>query len=300
MHAVTRALAGIGAGALLLSIPLPAVAGPPGKQDAQCDLYGGTCDVSVSRPGAPGSSARDSRGGGGPTGRRAGAVVGESRPDSCRYVLYDPQPPKSDPIWDGRTTGAIYSYICEEGQDFVAVMWRGAPPAAAGEPTKTPAELAQQARDELTLPNPVVHRSPTEKNKNDDGIPYTWVHLWTWYWTSPASWRELSKTASADDVWATVTVTPIELSFDPGNGQEAVSCPGPGRAWTRVDGDAPPSNGGCGYWYPHVSGGVESTVSIRWAVTWTGSGGTGGQLPDMTSQTISPVFAVEQNQVVNR
>ena len=278
--------------AVAVAIGMQVATPPPADAKAICDPDTNICRDIVTKDGRPAARQKSTR-----TAKARHSVA--VSPDPCKYVLHDPQPPKSDPIWGGHTTGAIYSYICEAGQDFVAVMWRGTPPAGPDVPTVTPADLAQQAIALLRLPKPVLHRSPTEAN-SAGGLPYTWVNVWTWYWTSPATWRERSKTASLGAVSATVTVTPTELTFDPGDGRESVSCAGPGRAWTTADGMRAPSEGGCGYRYRHASDGVRARVSIRWAVTWVGSDGSGGPLPVMTTQTTSPLFKVEQIQVVNR
>lgn len=305
MYAMTRVLVGISAvSVLLLSDQLPAAAGQSGEKDAKCDIFGYTCEVSVSRPADSDNSAREKsvRGAVG-SGKRA-AVVGESKPDPCRYVLGDPQPPKSDPVWGGHTTGAIYLRVCPRASrdpsdelGYVDLYWRAAPPEL--EALITPADLAQQARETLRLPKPVLNLSPSEAGE-EGGVPYTWVNVWTWYWTSPASWRERSKTAALGGVSATVTATPTELRLVPGDGSGTVSCSGPGRAWTSGDANEPPSQGGCGYRYGRASDGLRARVSIRWAVAWTGSGGTGGEFAAMTTQTTSPVFAVEQIQTVTR
>jgi hypothetical protein len=284
-------MAALGAGVLLLSGVPPARASDPGSADASCGLFGVTCDVAVFKPPRAASAALAR---GASTGRRS------ARPaPPCETVLMQPQPPKSDPVWAGHATDAIYLKICNIGgiHPGTITFWSAAPPQNAPT-TLTPAQLAQQALASLRLPKPVLHRSPSESN-SDHGIPYTWVHLWTWYWTSPVSWRELSKTASLRGISATVTVTPAQLTWEPGDGQPSVSCAGPGRAWTEADGNAVPSesNGGCGYQYRSVSDQVSPTLSIRWDVAWTSSVGPGGTLPAMTTQTTSPPFKVEQIQV---
>jgi hypothetical protein len=273
-------------------------------KDVWCDPTSGFCKIVVTKKGRPADRDKGAAGQGSRAGKGAGTSVAAAKPNPCKYVLSDPQPPKSAAIWDGHTGGAIYLYVCprasQDPTDFLATVvevWQGAPPPA--EAIITPAELAQQALASLRLPRPVLHRSPGESN-SDAGVPYTWVNLWTWYWTSPATWRQLSRTASLATVSATVTVAPTKLTFDPGDGSPPVSCAGPGRAWTKADGNAAPSHGGCGYRYRSVSDGVRPTVSITWDVSWTGSGGTGGTLPVMTTSTTSPPFKVEQIQVVNR
>ena len=182
-------------------------------------------------------------------------------------------------------------------EPYIFVADGDAPPGAA--PVVTPAELAQRAVAELVLPRPTVRRSPDERN-DDDGTPYTWVNLWTWYWAAPTSWRPSSRTASAGGASATVTAIPTALVFEPGDGSGSVSCPGPGRPWQKADGDAAPGGGGCGYVYRRVSEApLTSRVSIRWAVSWSGSGGAGGELPEMTTSAAS-ALRVQQVQVVNR
>jgi hypothetical protein len=285
-------IAGVAVATLALSIHSASPAPP--DTGAYCDPQKGICAVEVTKDGRPAHRQRKSH----PV---KGSQRGEARSTStapCRYVLYDPQPPKSDSIWGGNTTGAIYSYLCEEGQDFVAVVWRGAPPAGADGPAVTAAELAQQARALLKVPKPRFQRSP-DQSFTDAGTPITWVNLWTWYWTTETSWRPTSKTASLGDVSATVTATPQTMTFKPGNGKPPVTCPGPGRAWTETDGNAAPSDGGCAYRYTRPSDRVTATLSIRWSVAWEGSDGTSGQLPAMTTQT-SDSFAVQQIQTVNR
>lgn len=183
-----------------------------------------------------------------------------------------------------------------------------APAPAGGTPAApvlpTPGQLAQQAYGELRLPSPTINRSPTERSSDPQfgGQPYTWVQLWTWFWTSPDTWRKLSKTVSAGPVSATVTANPNMLMFDPGNGGSAVSCAGPGRPWTEADGNDAPSGGGCGYRYMRVTEGstpLTSTVTIQWSVSWVGNDGESGTLPVLRTDATSQ-FIVEQIQTVNR
>jgi hypothetical protein len=244
-----------------------------------CDAYTKICRAVAESPGRSkgGDDLSNRRG-----TRRAAPVVddGPSLSDLCHYQVADPQPPISDPVWSGHEAGSgrIYMKVCPSartGSTFatpVFIAAGDAPPTAV-----TPAQLAQRAVQSLRLPKPVMSRSPSERN-SDGGLPYTWVNLWTWYWTSSATWRPRSERATAGPVFAEVTVTPKELIFDPGNGSAPVSCFGPGRPWRQVDGNSAPSAGGCGYRYRSVTSGgpLTATLSIRWSVSWTGSGGAGG------------------------
>ena len=168
-------------------------------------------------------------------------------------------------------------------------------------PTVTPAQLAVTAQNTLVLPKPSVSRSP-DQTLRYDGSPYTYVNLWTWYWASPASYRTLTQTTRAGEVWATVTARPVSLGFDPGNGDPSVSCAGPGRAWTHADGDDDPTaSGACGYRYVASTDDspITVTVTTTWDVSWIGSGGTSGTLGPIRTASAGPL-RVLQIQVVNR
>ncbi len=284
-----------------VAVVVPAHGARAGGQAADCDPRTGKCTIEVVTPPTPGTG-----GGGGSGGRneclRGGTPVSctssggtWSNQLQCYLSLASPQPPLTDPVWAGHTDGAVY--WCTTNQGLAPTsrqVWLAAPPAGP-----TPEELARRALDSLTIPRPVMRRSPSESN-TDAGVPYTWVNLWTWVWTDPASWTPLSARAAAGAVWAEVAVTPAQLSFTPGDGSAAVACPGPGRPWREVDGNAAPTAGGCGFRYGRVSAApVTATLSIEWTVTWRGSGGTGGTMPAMQSQASSS-FVVEQIQVVTR
>jgi hypothetical protein len=161
----------------------------------------------------------------------------------------------------------------------------------------TPGQLAQRAYGQLRLPAPTIERSPPATNAYN-GVPFTWVNLWTWFWTSPASYAPVSKTEAVPGVAATVVARPSVLVFDPGDGSPPVSCPGPGRPWTNADGNAPPPNG-CGFRYRHTSNGatLTVTVTIQWDVTWTGTGGAGGALNGLTTQAAGPLQVLDVQMV---
>jgi hypothetical protein len=221
----------------------------------------------------------------------------------CYAEAIAQQPPKDSPEWGGHRDGAIY--LCTfytGGRSFPGTnglaFWAATAPA--GPAAVDPAELAQQALRTLTVPAPTTGRYPG--GTMQDGQPFTVVNAYTWFWTDPASFRQLTARADAGGVWAQVTVTPTALSFTPGDGAAAVSCPGPGVGWQPSDGVWAPSPAGCDYRYPHSSihqpdRRVTATYSIRWSVTWTSSTGAGGTLPDLTT-TADATFAVAEAEAV--
>jgi hypothetical protein len=161
------------------------------------------------------------------------------------------------------------------------------------------AVAAEKAYASIHFPSPTGDRSPRQ-TLSYQGYPFTYVNLWTWYWTDPSTWVKLTATASDGDQSATVTATPVELDFSPGDGGAAVACDGPGRPWVAADGNGAPTDGGCAYQYSKVSSGpITSTQTIVWQITWKGTGGTAGEIPSLSTST-SGQLQVLQVQVVNR
>lgn len=169
-------------------------------------------------------------------------------------------------------------------------------------PPPSPATLAQRAAASFELPNPSGDRSPSPSLLYE-GYPFTWVNLYTFYWSSPGTWKTFTATARAGGNYAAVTAKPVSLSFDPGDGSAPVSCAGPGRPWVTSDGNGPPTQGACAYQYSKVTGPgsdnpITSMQTITWQLTWTGSGNTSGTLTSKSTST-SGKLNVMQIQTVN-
>ena len=222
--------------------------------------------------------------------------------DGCYYLLLTPQPVYDPTLWDGhpKGQGAIYQFTCPSWSGIGGGWrWRASSPQPAA--TVTPAQLAQQAFATLTLPKPVPPSSPSGA-RLPDGRPYTVVQVPTWFWTTQASYQAKTARAAVGPVWAQVTVTPVALTFDPGDTGSTVSCAGPGKVWTPQAGQWAHSPDGCDYAYPQSTYGypgglLTATYGIVWRANWTGSGGTGGNFPDVTT-TAASRFAVAEAQAV--
>ncbi len=163
----------------------------------------------------------------------------------------------------------------------------------------SPAVAAQEAFATITFPTPSGSRSP-RPSLIYQGYPFTYVNLFTFYWTSPGTWKTLTATATDKDQSATVTATPVELDFAPGDGGSPVACDGPGRPWVQTDGNGAPTDGACAYRYSKVTAGpITSTQTIVWQITWKGTGGSSGEIPSLSTST-SGQLQVLQVQVVTR
>jgi hypothetical protein len=173
------------------------------------------------------------------------------------------------------------------------------PTAAATGPT--PAQLAEQAYQQMRMPLPLPQHSPDLRLL--DGRSATVVGEHTWFWTDPSSWAEQSRRVAAGSVWAEVMAIPVRLSFYTAI-STSVSCPGPGTPYDRRYGlhAASPD---CDVVFNRSSYGqpgdqVTATYRIAWRVTWVGSTGTAsvsGDLPTMTSQATA-TFAVAEAQAL--
>ena len=224
----------------------------------------------------------------------------------CYAELASTQPPKDAAVWGGHTDGAVYSCtFYSADRSFPGTsgfsFWSATPPT--GPPAVDPEELAREALQTLVLPSPTTGRYPA--GTLDDGRPFTVVNAATWFWTDPASFQALTATADAGGVWAQVAVEPTSLSFTPGDGEGAVSCPGPGVAWQPAYGVWGQSPGGCEYRYPdssiHEPGQVVTAVyGIQWSVAWTSSTGASGELPSLTTTSEATFAVAEVEAVVTR
>ncbi|MEO3767949.1 hypothetical protein [Streptomyces sp. B5E4] len=168
----------------------------------------------------------------------------------------------------------------------------------------TPEMLAEYAYDSVKVPGTEIEMQPA-----DDRLK---VNLPTWIWQEPAAFEEVRVRAElpGTGLWAETTATPTSLRLDPGT-QDAVVHPevgecainddgSVGRKYRSGDAEAVPP---CGITYHRsseaVGGSYELKASITWEVDWTGSGDTGGDLPDGLFETTYDV-TVEEIQTVVR
>ncbi|MGC5039443.1 hypothetical protein ACPXCS_26845 [Streptomyces sp. DT190] len=167
----------------------------------------------------------------------------------------------------------------------------------------TPQVLAELAYNRIQLPTTEVTLAPEAATK---------VNLPTWAWLDKARFKEVSVTAALDvgglNIQATTTAKPVALKLDPGT-EDAETYPASGECVINADGsigepyakgkadETPP----CGLKYLRSSGNgtYKLQATITWDIAWTGTGGTGGDLPDGTFGSEQAV-TVQEIQSVNR
>ncbi|WP_437113159.1 hypothetical protein [Streptomyces griseoviridis] len=167
----------------------------------------------------------------------------------------------------------------------------------------TPEILAQAAYNAIQLPGTKVSLAPDTATK---------VNLPTWAWLDRATFKDVSVTASLAvaglNIQATTTARPVSLKLEPGTG-DARTHPASGictlsgdksvgEPYAKGKADRTPP---CGLTYLRSSGtgSYRLTATITWQIDWTGTGGTGGDLPDGTFGTTQEI-TVQEIQAVNR
>nr|WP_234441724.1 hypothetical protein [Streptomyces sp. WM6386] len=177
-----------------------------------------------------------------------------------------------------------------------------APPPQYEEAIK-PEMLAALAYQHMELPDTEVTLAPEAITK---------VNLPTWAWLDKAVFDEVQATAALNvpgfNIQATTTAKPVSLKLEPGT-DDAQTYPSSGECTINTDGsigepwakgksdETPP----CGLKYLRSSGDgtYKLRATITWEIAWTGTGGTGGDLPNGTFGNEQAV-TVQEIQAVNR
>ncbi|MEU6110912.1 hypothetical protein ABZ853_21200 [Streptomyces albidoflavus] len=186
---------------------------------------------------------------------------------------------------------------CDKGPFWVDT---GDAPPAAMENAVTPAILAQLAYAQVRVPGTEVTLAPADTTK---------VNLPTWAWLDGADFKPVSVTASvpALGIEATATAEPVSLTIEPGtpdaetypaSGTCALTDGRIGEPYAKGKADRTPP---CGVKYERSSGDTTFPLqaTLTWKVTWTGSDGDGGDLPDGEFGATQDVV-VQEIQAINR
>jgi hypothetical protein len=140
------------------------------------------------------------------------------------------------------------------------------------------------AREQIVLLEPQIATSPPAGAFQLVGLPT--------YLSVGAAWATAEQTATVGAVSSTVTATPVEVAWEPGDGSPAVTCATGGST------DQPD----CAHTYIHSSSDADGgtyalTATITWEVTWSATTGEGGALEPVTRTATIPV-TVQQAQAV--
>ena len=271
--------------ALCLLLAVAPVDGTPAVADAGCvgQSWGVACGVGVPGSDASGGTVgplkKTGSGGGGPVAcvtqeyppREVPCTDPElgtwSNARACYLKLASPQPPLTDPVWNGRTTGAIYR--CSSSAIWAGpgsyLLWSATDPGVVPDPRV----LAQQAVTQMRLRAVTIGMAP-EPSPGSVGL--VGLPIWLWAASPDAStWGPNTKTASAGGYSVTATGKVTRILWSMGDGG-TVACTSPGTPYADSFGASPSPD--CGYRYTK-----QGTYTVRatsyWTINWSGIGETG-------------------------
>ncbi|MFI1678092.1 hypothetical protein [Streptomyces sp. NPDC020607] len=181
------------------------------------------------------------------------------------------------------------------------MFWQDAGTIPKDKNAPTPETLAAFAYDKIKVPDTEVELKPEGKST---------VNLPTWAWLDKATFKDVTVRADlpGTGLWAVTTAKPVALHLEPGI-EDAKTFPASGDCPVNEDGSigAPYKKGNagqdppCGIQYLRATSGepYELKVSITWEISWEGTGGAKGDLPDGTFETTQDMN-VQEIQSINR
>ncbi len=197
--------------------------------------------------------------------------------NGCYYLRLDPQPPLTDPVYDGHTpgTGAVYRITCTDGpppwglgSETVGEYWLDKPAGPVN-----PIDLEFLALAKIRLDPADIHSAPSSVGVGGlVGLP-----VWLWTPRTPNTWGPLGASQTSGTVTVTISAKAEKIVWNMGDGH-LVTCKNPGAAFrSSTPAGAKPA---CGYRYLTSSrdesgGRFTVTATTTWRVTWAGGGGNG-------------------------
>lgn len=214
----------------------------------------------------------------------------------CR--AQDPQPPSTDPAWNGNSDGAIYlcvrpngSLIPDPGMAFTRWL-----PAAPDAVTRADAEAAAR-RVLASLGLTAIDLGIHPRGDTVDRMGYVGWHMWLWAESpSDRQWGPVEARATDSGVSVSLSARVAEVTWEMGNG-DSLACQR-GTAWSesRTQGGRNVASPDCGYVYAE-DGRYTVTATSEWAVDWSAAGYT-GTLPLTLSRSADVIVGELQSVAV--
>lgn len=215
----------------------------------------------------------------------------------CWVQRMSPQPPPADPMWDGRTDGAIYWATCPDTTGLATIggdhaFWAPAAGAAGAPVLVDPVTLAEEAIESANLRaiDIGITPPPGPDSRTLVGIP-------TWMWVDepdPRTWGPITLSPSAGPVTVTVTGKVKRVVWDMGDGT-TVNCTKGTPYQVAYDADPSPT---CGHQYK-APGTYTVTATSDWEFDWAGAGQSGTiefSLTRDTTVNVAEAFALVTEQ----
>ncbi|TCO39018.1 hypothetical protein EV646_11960 [Kribbella antiqua] len=200
-----------------------------------------------------------------------------SNSHQCYMRREEPQPPFSDPRWEGHTDGSIWACVRQQGYDegeHLVTQWVWLP----GEPDTVvidPVTLAYRALAQMQLAPPVVKSAPGVGQVGLVNMP-----VWLWVEKTENTWGPITRSASVPGLGVTATGRVVAVDWAMGDGR-TVRCAGAGTPYEKSMGvkDSPD----CGHRYKETSRELPKcaypvTATAQWEITWQSTLGETGQI----------------------
>lgn len=220
---------------------------------------------------------------------------------TCRYVNPGALVRPGDFGVEDPVAGKPYVFTCRADGELVYFTHLVYDPANPLGPALVAQRAAQIAYAQLVLPEPAIATSPPAGGDQVVGVR-------TWLWLD--NWGPQSASATLGGVTATVTATPTQVRFDPGDSTtgdpDTVVCTDPTTAYDPTRAPAEQTTD-CFWVYQRRStttdpaGTYPLTATVTYTITWTATNGQTGTLPTQaTTTTTRPVRVIEIQPIINR
>jgi hypothetical protein len=234
----------------------------------------------------------------------AGDGIGSATDDAITAAVSFEKPPTTDPCsWrvvtsitatPGPSSGPITVRTRNGQQETLYARYCGTTLTYHWISDASSLQAAVKAKDRVSrlVPSLLARTAPDAGNMV--------VNVGTWFWVPRTIWKPFSVTAyiatSVGPIIVTTTAIPTNVIFSPGDGNNPVSCKGPGTPWSRRNGDSDKSS--CMYTYRQAShtrptGVYKSNMAIEWKISWKSNLGIGGPLPSIRTGLSSNVRVLE-------
>jgi hypothetical protein len=269
--------------------PAPSTAVTAPSSEKICDSFGRCKYVARSNirlPGKPGSPGQDGQGAKhtkpvcnfhGASQACTSYLGNWSNSQQCYLQNLNPQPPYTDPIWQGHTDGRVWACVREQGYDqgkHLVTKWVWLP----GKPDTVvvdPVTLAYEAIAEMRLAPPLIRSAPGVGQIGLVNMP-----VWLWVTKTENTWGPIVRSASVPGLSVTATAQVKAINWSMGDGN-TIRCEGPGTPYDKSMGikDSPD----CGHRYKKTSHELPGckypvTATAQWDITWQSTLGDSGQI----------------------
>jgi hypothetical protein len=202
----------------------------------------------------------------------------------CYVREMSPQPPSSDPVWQGQTSGKVYNCTLPPGVAGPTLpFWAQDPPVSSAQVVN----LAARAVQSLGLVAIDIGMAPTPTSIDPASIGVVGLPNWMWVKNPlPRTYGPAVGSASDGVVTVTVTAKVDRVTWTMGDGSAPIICTTAGTPYAASYGasSSPDCGREPGYQHP---GTYNVEAASHWTISYTSSVGIGGSLSMSLSGTSS-------------